>query len=55
MNKKSIYIAISVLILSILVTFVDAVIQPNYFAKIPIKIIFFLAIPMTFFTINKTD
>lgn len=55
MNKKSIYIAISVLMLSILVTFVDAIIQPNYFIKIPIKVIFFLAIPMTFFVFNKKE
>lgn len=55
MNKKGIYIAISVFMLSILVTFVDAIIKPNYFIKIPIKVIFFLAIPMTFFALNKKE
>lgn len=55
MNKKSIYIVLTVLMLSLLVTFVDAVIEPNYFVKIPIKVIFFLAIPMTFFVLNKTE
>ena len=55
MNKKNIYIVISVFMLSILVTFVDAIIQPNYFVKIPIKVIFFLAIPMSFFALHKTE
>ena len=55
MNKKGLAIAISVFMLSLLVTFVDAIIQPNYFVKIPVKIIFFLAIPMTFFAFNKKE
>lgn len=55
MNKKSLYIIISVLLLSISVTFVDAVIKPNYFMKIPIKIIFFVVIPMSYFIINRRE
>lgn len=55
MNKKSIYIIASALILSLSVTIVDAIIKPNYFLKIPIKIIFFLAIPLIYFLINKEE
>lgn len=55
MNKKSIYIITSALILSLSVTIVDAIIKPNYFLKIPIKIIFFLAIPLIYFLINKEE
>lgn len=55
MNKKNIFIAISLLVFSILVCLIDAVLKPNYFVKIPIKIIFFLALPMSFFLINKKE
>lgn len=53
--KKSLYISISLLIFSFLVCIIDAVIKPSYFTKIPIKICFFLALPMIFFFINKQD
>lgn len=55
MNKKSVYIIASVFVFSVLVDLIDAVIQPNYFAKIPIKILFFLALPMIFFIANKEE
>lgn len=55
MNKKSIYIIASVLVFSVLVDIIDAVIHPDYFAKIPIKILFFLALPMSFFIVNKKE
>lgn len=55
MNKKSVYIMISIVVFSIFVCLIDALIQPNYFVKIPIKILFFLALPMLFFIINKRD
>ena len=38
---------------SIAITFIDAFVHPNYFVKIPIKILFFLALPMLFFVKNK--
>ena len=52
MNRKS-SIILSVIIFSISVTLIDAFIRPNYFAKIPIKIIFFLALPILFFIRNR--
>ena len=55
MNKKSIYIMISIVVFSIFVCLIDAIIQPNYFVKIPIKILFFLALPILFFIVNKKD
>ncbi len=54
-NKKSIAIMATVIVFSLLVSGVDAVLHPNYFVKIPIKIIFFLALPMLFFLINRSD
>ena len=54
-NKKSISIVATLVMFSLVVTGVDAILHPNYFVKIPIKIIFFLALPMLFFLINKSD
>lgn len=52
MNKK-ISIMSSILLFSMAITFIDAFVHPNYFVKIPIKILFFLALPMVFFMKNK--
>lgn len=54
-NKKSVYIMSSVLVFSVFVDLIDAVIKPNYFVKIPIKLVFFLALPMIFFIANKKE
>lgn len=54
-RNKSIYIIISVLILSLAVSFVDAIIKPNYTIKIIIKMIAYLLIPMSYFLINKDE
>lgn len=55
MKKRSIYIILSVLTLALTVSFVDAFIKPNYFIKIIIKIIAFLAIPSTYFIMHKDE
>ena len=52
---KLIYIISTLVIFSLGVTFIDAVIQPPYFLKIAIKIIFFLLIPILYFIIWKTE
>ena len=52
---KKIIIMLSIFLFSIAVTFVDAFVHPDYFVKILIKIIFFLALPMLFFIKNKDD
>ncbi len=55
-NRKSgLYIIISVVLLSLIVTFVDAFIKPNYVIKVAIKILFFLIIPLTYFIANKGE
>jgi len=54
-TSKKRYILLSVLIFSLAVTFIDAVVHPPYFAKIPIKILFFLALPMLFFAIFRDE
>ena len=51
--SKKLSIMSSVFLFSIAVTLIDAFIHPNYFVKIPIKIIFFLALPMLFFVKNR--
>ena len=55
MNRKNSYFIISVFIFSVIVCLIDAVIQPNYFVKIPIKLIFFLALPLLFFVTNRKE
>ena len=52
-NNKNISIMSSILLFSIAITLIDAFIHPNYFVKIPIKILFFLAFPILFFVKNK--
>ena len=52
MSKKT-SIMSSVILFSLAMTLIDAFVHPNYFAKIPIKILFFLALPMLFFAKNK--
>ena len=55
LNRKKRYILLTVLIFSLAVTFIDAVVHPPYFSKIPIKILFFLALPMLFFAIHRDE
>ena len=52
-NKKSIYIILSLFMFSLSVTYIDAFVHPAYFLKIPIKILFFLVLPLFYFVINK--
>ncbi|MBR4123591.1 MAG: CPBP family intramembrane metalloprotease [Clostridia bacterium] len=53
MLNKKISIMSSVLFFSVAVTLIDAFLHPNYFVRIPIKMVFFLALPMLFFIKNK--
>lgn len=53
--KRKTSIMLSVLGFSLAITLIDAFVHPNYFVKIPIKVIFFLALPMLFFFKNKAD
>ncbi|MBE6657281.1 MAG: CPBP family intramembrane metalloprotease [Ruminococcaceae bacterium] len=48
-SAKRRYILCSVLLFSLAVTCIDAFVHPPYFSKIPIKIVFFLALPMLYF------
>jgi len=54
-DRKCIYIILSVSVFSGVVTWIDAVIHPDYFLKIPIKILFFLALPMLFFLLHREE
>ena len=47
--KKKLYIILSIFLFSIIVSYVDAVIKPDYFIKILVKIFFFLALPIIYF------
>ena len=52
MSKKT-AVMLSTFLFSVAITLIDAFVHPNYFVKIPIKILFFLALPMLFFLKNK--
>ena len=54
-TKKKYYIIAAVVIFSLAVTFIDAVVQPPYFTKIPVKILFFLALPLSYFVIYRDE
>ena len=54
-RNKKIYIILSLVIFSLAVTCIDAFVHPPYFSKIPIKILFFLALPMLFFLIWRGE
>ncbi len=51
--KRKTTILLSVLVCAIAITLIDAFVHPNYFVRIPIKVFFFLALPMLFFIKNK--
>ena len=55
MDSKKLYIILSVVIFSLAVTFIDAFVHPPYFSKIPIKILFFLVLPMLFFAFHREE
>lgn len=55
MTRKNIYIILSTVLFAFTACLIDAVIHPNYFVKIPIKIVLFLALPILFFLRNKED
>jgi len=52
-NSKSIYIISALFAFSLAVTLIDAFVHPPYFSKIPIKILFFLVLPLLYFVINR--
>lgn len=51
--KKKTTIMLTVFAFSLAITLIDAFVHPNYFMKIPVKIIFFLALPMLYFIKDK--
>ena len=53
--SKKLSIMLLLFLFSIAITLIDAFVHPNYFVKIPIKILFFLALPMLFFVKNKEE
>ncbi len=54
-KKQSLYIIVSVILLSLAVTFVDAWIKPQYIMKILIKMISFLIIPLSYFVFYRGE
>ncbi|MDO4608765.1 MAG: CPBP family intramembrane metalloprotease, partial [Clostridia bacterium] len=55
MKKQSIFIIISVTVLSVVMNIVDLFIKPQYFVKSIIKIMLFLVVPIIYFLINRQD
>ena len=54
-NIKAIYIVISVIVCSVLMSLVDGILQPDYFFKSIIKVCLFLLVPMGYFLINRSE
>ena len=54
-HLKTAYITASLFLFSLAVTLIDAVVHPDYFTKIPVKILFFLALPMLFFAVFREE
>ncbi len=52
-NRSSFYIIFALLVFSAGITYVDAFVHPTYFLKIPIKILFFLVLPLLYFVFNR--
>ena len=52
-TKTALVIILTVLLFSVAVAMIDACVHPNYFLKIPIKVVFFLALPLLFFVKNR--
>lgn len=55
MNRKSLYIIVSVILSAFAMSYVDAVIAPPYFYKSIIKIVLFLIVPFIYFVMNKEE
>lgn len=53
--KKAVYVLLTVLLLSVAVSLIDAVVKPPYALKVPIKIFFFLLVPMSFFLLWRDE
>lgn len=54
-TAKQLYIISALVVFSLGVTWIDAVVQPSYFTKIPIKIVCFLLLPLLFFAVWRTE
>jgi len=55
MNKKSMYIILTVVISSFLMSFVDGYLKPTYFVKSLFKIVLFMVIPLIYFVLFKDE
>ena len=53
--RKNISIMASVFVFALAISLIDAFVKPNYFLKIPNKIVFFLVLPMLFFVKNRDE
>ncbi len=54
-KKQNVYIIISIVLSSLIMTFIDAVANPVYAAKSIFKLILFLVVPMIYFVTNKAE
>ena len=54
-NRKTLYTVLSVIVCALAMSFVDAVIQPQYFVKSMIKLLLFLVLPSIYFFVNRGE
>ncbi len=55
LGKRALYIIISVIVSSVLMSLVDTLWQPTYFVKSFVKVILFMAVPLSYFILNKGE
>lgn len=55
LNKKSLYVLISVIICAGGMSLVDGIVRPQYFIKSLIKIALFLLVPLVYFLLNRAE
>ncbi len=55
MKHKALYIILSVVILTVIMNSIDAFVKPPYLIKSIIKVLLFMAVPMAYYVLNRTD
>ena len=55
LNKRSLYVLISVIICAGGMSLVDGIVRPQYFIKSLIKIALFLLVPLVYFLVNRAE
>ena len=55
LNRKALYVILTVLLCTIVMSYVDGIIQPQYAVKSLIKLVLFLIVPLGYFISNRNE